>query len=384
MDPNQQSNFQPPAQQSISSVDSQLYVQNISSENNNKQKPILVIVFILLILIIAIGLYLIGMQQGILSSISLFKNTFSKVSTPTSIVIPTITQLTAQNSIIVNWQVYSNQYFTFKFPNDWKAVNYVEDRKFNSITIEPISNNKQNPLGINIDGRSLTLKDELLVLSAWNEKQEKYPQNLQKKISIINSTFINQPAVEYTTKVDIAEKQINQRHLFIEKQINNDVKSLEFTITQNDKSDDLKIIDMILSTFRFLSEGETPPIQSTTVTTEPSFAAKVRNVVRKSDIGFLNSSIQNYWNENRRIPTNTNINPQVIAKTGIDICLDLKKYISVLPRDPLVDSGGHVSDCNSNYNTGYYINKTSSGNEIIVSAPFAEGEIIATSSGILK
>ena len=72
----------------------------------------------------------------------------------------------------------------------------------------------------------------------------------------------------------------------------------------------------------------------------------------------------------------------MISKTGVDLCSVLvPKYIASMPVDPNINIGRRIDeiDCDSNYMTGYMINKSAAG-KITVSALYAEnGEIISES-----
>ena len=106
---------------------------------------------------------------------------------------------------------------------------------------------------------------------------------------------------------------------------------------------------------------------------------RTRNIVRLTDASALIEAIEEYAKDNNRFPKGIPSLTTPIAKAGADICSALvPKYIGALPRDPQqkfdpsneYSMGGYVSDCNSDYVTGYEI--VAIGNKVIISAPFTE------------
>lgn len=69
--------------------------------------------------------------------------------------------------------------------------------------------------------------------------------------------------------------------------------------------------------------------------------------------------------------------PRYISKSDLDICAELIEYmVNSLPADPLKSDGEKVTDCNSNYDTGYLVSSPEKY-KLIISAPLAElGEVI--------
>lgn len=106
---------------------------------------------------------------------------------------------------------------------------------------------------------------------------------------------------------------------------------------------------------------------------------RTRNLVRLTDVSALIEAIEEYAKDNNHFPNGLPSISTPIAKNGADICSALvPEYISSLPRDPQqkfdptneYSMGGYVSDCNSDYVTGFEI--VANGNKVIISAPFTE------------
>ena len=112
-----------------------------------------------------------------------------------------------------------------------------------------------------------------------------------------------------------------------------------------------------------------------------SVFAKANNDVRQEDLNFLISDIQLYKKaHNNTLPPQITSTPEEIAKDGADICeVLIPTYTGNLPRDPRkrddtnnqYSAGGYITDCNSNYHTGFTIVKDSKNN-VTISAPLTE------------
>ncbi len=109
---------------------------------------------------------------------------------------------------------------------------------------------------------------------------------------------------------------------------------------------------------------------------------KASNSKRRSDVNALLRAVNMYEAEYSSMNNMLSDEPQMISKQGVDLCSVLvPKYIASMPVDPNINIGRRIDviDCESNYMTGYMINKSATG-KITVSALYAEnGEIISES-----
>lgn len=114
--------------------------------------------------------------------------------------------------------------------------------------------------------------------------------------------------------------------------------------------------------------------------------AQANNTKRSSDVNALLNAVGEYAADNKgQLPAAIpNCNPATdlnqckgpdmyITKTNMDICADLvTKYMAALPVDPLTNNGTPITDCASNYSTGYQMYKDGADNRVVVTAPGAE------------
>lgn len=133
----------------------------------------------------------------------------------------------------------------------------------------------------------------------------------------------------------------------------------------------------------------TPTIKKIPSDNKIDLYVQTRNVKRESDVSNLIKAVEAYVKENKSIPQGITSTVKPIAKTGADICFTLvPQFVGAIPQDPnniynrnnKYASGGSVTDCNSDYDTGYTI--VYENGRIIVSAPLTEQT--ATISGILS
>ena len=101
--------------------------------------------------------------------------------------------------------------------------------------------------------------------------------------------------------------------------------------------------------------------------------AQANNTKRRSDIGSILNAVGAYSADNKGVlPAGITTTAQNVSKAAANICANLvTTYISALPSDPQTNSGTSVTDCTSDYNTGYQIVKDAA-NRVTVSAPGAE------------
>lgn len=110
-----------------------------------------------------------------------------------------------------------------------------------------------------------------------------------------------------------------------------------------------------------------------------------RDIDRKSDILDLKRTLSLYYQKNRHLPSQITTEQKNISKSGSDLCQILvPDYVMELPKDILQDPGVDISDCNSDYNTGYSIFRNEAGDQFTITAPKAEGEKISITSDQLK
>ena len=102
--------------------------------------------------------------------------------------------------------------------------------------------------------------------------------------------------------------------------------------------------------------------------------SQANNTKRRSDVTTLLNAIHQYAADTKgALPSGITTTAQTISKAGANICADLvTRYIGALPADPLVGSGVAITDCTSDYNTGYTVVRSESDNRLTVTAPSAE------------
>ena len=114
--------------------------------------------------------------------------------------------------------------------------------------------------------------------------------------------------------------------------------------------------------------------------TPPTFFSKSNNTKRRSDVNALLNAIHQYGADNAGdLPQGITTDLARINHAEADMCSDLvPNYLAALPQDPQSNDGVAISDCTSNYDTGYTVTKSTINNQITVSAPLAElGEAIS-------
>lgn len=98
------------------------------------------------------------------------------------------------------------------------------------------------------------------------------------------------------------------------------------------------------------------------------------NTKRKSDINSILNALMIYQIENKNTDSLITYDLQMISKTGADLCSILvPRYIASLPVDPNINTGRRIeyTDCESNYLTGYMIQRVAN-DKITVSALYAD------------
>lgn len=117
-----------------------------------------------------------------------------------------------------------------------------------------------------------------------------------------------------------------------------------------------------------------------------SQTARINNIKRQADLTTLQSALIAYLTDEKgQVPRAITGDEQKISKSGSDLCSILvPKYISNLPVDPSINNGTPITDCESNYNTGYSITFNKAGSStlesphITISASLKEGGVIPT------
>ncbi len=104
--------------------------------------------------------------------------------------------------------------------------------------------------------------------------------------------------------------------------------------------------------------------------------SQARNAKRRADISQISVAIMAYQAINGDLPSEMPDDLTEISRNGANLCSSLiPTELAVLPVDPSFGSNHVVSDCSSDYHTGYWIVKQSDG--FAISAPMAEaGETI--------
>jgi prepilin-type N-terminal cleavage/methylation domain-containing protein len=100
---------------------------------------------------------------------------------------------------------------------------------------------------------------------------------------------------------------------------------------------------------------------------------QANNTKRRSDIQAILNAVGAYAADNHgALPAAITAVDGTISKAARDVCLSLvPNYISALPADPNTNNGAAVTDCASNYVTGYNV-VHDANNRVTVSAPGAE------------
>lgn len=153
--------------------------------------------------------------------------------------------------------------------------------------------------------------------------------------------------------------------------INDKIISLLF---YEDPSNNIKLLDQILSTFKFLDNEEEFNNKF------KENRASARDIMRKSDLTVLLSTIYLYSQDNQgNIPSKISEQVQFIRTGEADICSNLiPKYFPAMPQDPSVsDLTKRFKSCSENYDTGYTVIKDPSTGKITLGAPFAEQGLIS-------
>lgn len=92
---------------------------------------------------------------------------------------------------------------------------------------------------------------------------------------------------------------------------------------------------------------------------------------RRSDVNAVLNAVGQYYADHKGVlPSGVTTTDQAIKFDAANICSDIMPdYISALPVDPTKGSG--ITDCSTEYDSGYNIIKDSAG-RVTVSAPGAE------------
>ncbi len=102
--------------------------------------------------------------------------------------------------------------------------------------------------------------------------------------------------------------------------------------------------------------------------------ATANNTQRMADITSIDQALSEYIADNKgKLPSQIPSNAQnlEISKSGADICSDIvTTYLPSLPVDPSI-AEKNITDCNSNYDTGFTIT-VGTNNKITIYAPHAE------------
>lgn len=102
--------------------------------------------------------------------------------------------------------------------------------------------------------------------------------------------------------------------------------------------------------------------------------ARAHDATRKNDVAQLLNAVLKYEIDNSTLPAGITTTEKEISKTEADICSALvPKYLNALPKDPKINNGESISDCNSTYNTGYSVVLDQNGKDFIIKAPLCEG-----------
>lgn len=110
------------------------------------------------------------------------------------------------------------------------------------------------------------------------------------------------------------------------------------------------------------------------------YFSQANNTQRLSDVNTILNAISQYAADNKGVlPTNITTTAQTIKKGEADICAVLvPKYLPYLPSDPKLNTETAITDCGSNYDTGYTVVQSTTDNHVTVAAPNAElSEIIS-------
>lgn len=158
-----------------------------------------------------------------------------------------------------------------------------------------------------------------------------------------------------------------------------------FYIHQSQSKPDMSIFDSFLSTVHFTGTEENYKVSAVAKSLYTQsmqgaslLVSKANNSARKSDVVALKQAIDYAIKDSPNLLSKLTTTPQEIAKSKLDICNDLvPKSIYVLPQDVKLKTGVQLSDCSTNYDTGYtaYLD----GSTVVVGAPLAEnGEVITS------
>lgn len=120
------------------------------------------------------------------------------------------------------------------------------------------------------------------------------------------------------------------------------------------------------------------PTPMPTITPTPTLMpGEKNNNLRKSQLEIYKSALLNYRQTRGMYPPQISIVIKPIAKDGADICKELTpRYILGIPKDPLTEPNpqapkGMVTDCNSQYVTGYTI-QVDADDTVTMRSSFAE------------
>ena len=104
--------------------------------------------------------------------------------------------------------------------------------------------------------------------------------------------------------------------------------------------------------------------------------SKANDAKRLSDVSAIMNAVLQYTSDNDgQIPSEIGTDYSEISSDDVDICeLLVPDYLAELPADP--DNDENITDCESNYSTGYDIKKDSESNRISIRAENANLEDI--------
>jgi hypothetical protein len=106
----------------------------------------------------------------------------------------------------------------------------------------------------------------------------------------------------------------------------------------------------------------------------------VNNIKRLADLNTLMNGVKQFEADTGELPDGISRRPKYISKTGLDICsLIIPAYLPQLPVDPDVNKGRPVTDCKTNYDTGYEIAVHTNGTITIIAIHADQQEDVSIS-----
>ncbi len=106
--------------------------------------------------------------------------------------------------------------------------------------------------------------------------------------------------------------------------------------------------------------------------------AQANNTQRTSNVNSILNAIGQYIADNKgTVPAGIDATAKTLSKADLNICaLLMPTYVSSLPVDPT--KGAAVTDCTSNYDTGYTVKQDATTKRITVAAPLFEAPATST------